>query len=99
MINQRKEKLKELSDALAPHRAEWRQKNAFFHEDDLRYLKFLIPEGAKILEIGCGNGELLAALNPAYAVGIDISPAMIGEAKKVFPHYKFICGDIEDINV
>lgn len=99
MNNYRKEKIIEISEALAPQRAAWRQKNAYFHEEDLRYLKFLIPEGARILEIGCGNGDVLSALNPSYGLGVDISPAMIAEAKKMHPECNFICGDIEGSDI
>ncbi|MDO5846603.1 MAG: class I SAM-dependent methyltransferase [Methanocorpusculum sp.] len=35
-----------------------------------------LPEGALILETGCGNGKTLAALGPR-AVGLDISPEAV----------------------
>ena len=39
----------------------------------IQIYKFLIPPGNRILEIGSGRGDLLAALKPSYGVGIDIS--------------------------
>jgi len=87
------------SDRFAPVRLEWLRRNAFFHREDLLYLKFLIPEGLRVLELGCGTGHLLAALNPAYGVGVDISEGMIAVASKEHPHLSFVVGDVEDESV
>ena len=51
---------------------------------------------ARILEIGCGTGDLLARLKPSYGVGIDCSEKMIDVAKRNHPDLHFITGDIED---
>ena len=59
-------------------------------------MKFLIPKGLRILDLGCGTGDLLAALEPEFGVGIDFSPVMIEKAKKKYPDYQFTLGDIED---
>jgi SAM-dependent methyltransferase len=49
-----------------------------------------------VLELGCGTGDLLAALKPSYGVGVDFSEGMIGEARKAHPDLTFFVGDIED---
>jgi SAM-dependent methyltransferase len=92
----RKDDIRRLNDELASQRAYWLRKGAFFHTEDLRYLKFLIPEGRRILELGCGTGHLLAALKPSYGVGVDFSAAMVAEARKAHPNLTFLVGDIED---
>ncbi len=51
----------------------WREFNAAYHDDDRNYMKFLIPKGVRVLDLGCGTGDLLADLEPAYGVGIDIA--------------------------
>jgi len=84
------------SETFAASRAEWRHRARFFHGEDEAYLRFLIPEGARVLEIGCGNGDTLAALKPAYGVGVDFSPAMIAEARRQHPGLDFVAGDAED---
>src|SRR5262249_50771364 len=66
------------------------------HEEDLRYLKFLIPEGARVLELGCGTGDLLAALKLSFGVGVDFSAGMIAQARQAHPDLTFLVGDIED---
>jgi len=59
-------------------------------------MRFLIPEDVRVLEIGCGIGNLLAALKPSHGVGIDISPAMIEEARQRHPDLDFHLADVED---
>ena len=84
------------SQALASRRQDYRQRAAFFHAEDLRYLRFLIPEGLRVLEVGCGTGDVLAGLKPSYGLGIDFSPAMIAEAETAHPELDFRVGDVED---
>jgi SAM-dependent methyltransferase len=95
-MSARKQDIRRLADASAPERRNWLQQAAFFHDEDLRYLKFLIPTGARVLELGCGTGDLLAALEPSFGVGVDFSPGMIEEARKAHPGLSFFVGDIED---
>jgi len=95
-LSRRKDDIRRLYDTVAPERAEWLTKGAFFHAEDLRYLKFLIPEGKRVLELGCGTGHLLAALKPSVGVGVDFSSGMLAEARKAHPQLNFFLGDIED---
>ena len=67
---------------------------AFYFEDILCMKEFI--RESKVLEIGCGNGHLLAALNPSYGLGIDISKGMIHEAKNKYKNLNFIEADIEN---
>lgn len=92
----RKEEVRRLSEEFSGQRAKWLHFAQFFHREDLRYLRFLIPEGSRVLELGCGTGHLLAGLRPSYGVGVDFSEGMIEQAHKTYPDLNFICGDIED---
>jgi SAM-dependent methyltransferase len=92
----RKQEVRRTADASAPERGKWLARAAFFHAEDLLYLKFLIGEGARVLELGCGTGDLLAALKPSYGVGVDFSAGMIAQARKAHPDLSFLLGDIED---
>lgn len=83
------------ADQLAPDAERWRDANRYFHDEDLRYLRFVIPPGRRILDLGCGTGWLLAGLAPARGVGIDLSPAMIAQARSAHPHLEFRTGDVE----
>jgi SAM-dependent methyltransferase len=84
------------SEKYASSRGEWRRRGAFFHGEDEAYLRFLIPPGARVLEIGCGIGDTLAALQPSLGVGLDFSPAMIELARQRHPNFMFHVGDAED---
>ncbi|MDH4187145.1 MAG: bifunctional class I SAM-dependent methyltransferase/glycosyltransferase family 2 protein [Nitrospira sp.] len=88
-----------MADCQAQERDSWIDKNAFYYEDDYRYMRFLVPEGLRVLELGCGTGQLLAALKPSEGVGIDISGEMVAWARKRHPQFAFIVGDVEDTAV
>ena len=69
-------------DSLAVERQNWKNRNAYYYENQIKYIRFLIPEGLSILELGCGSGELLNALKPERGVGIDISSEMIESCRQ-----------------
>jgi ubiquinone/menaquinone biosynthesis C-methylase UbiE len=95
----RKQVIRGLADRLAPERDRWVERNSFYYEEDLRYLRFLVPSGQRVLDLGCGTGRLLAALEPSQGVGIDFSAAMVGEARRKHPDLEFRVGDVEDPTV
>jgi glycosyltransferase involved in cell wall biosynthesis/ubiquinone/menaquinone biosynthesis C-methylase UbiE len=91
-------------DALAPTRDWWKRKSSYYYRNLQQCISFLIPEGQSVLEIGCGTGDVLAALKPSRGVGIDISPQMIDESKKKFPpdtfsNLEFVVDDIEELRL
>ena len=81
-LSPRKEDIRRHADASEDERARWRRRGAFFHGEDLQFLKFLIPEGARVLELGCSTGELLAALDPSFGLGVDFSDRAIEQARR-----------------
>src|ERR1017187_9852361 len=54
---------------------------------------FWVPPGMRVLEAGCGLGDLLAAVKPARGVGLDFSPAMIALARERHPELEFQVAD------
>jgi ubiquinone/menaquinone biosynthesis C-methylase UbiE len=95
-MSARKSEVRRLFDGRARDLPHWRDKAAFFHSEDHLYLKFLIPPGARVLDLGCGTGRLLAALEPSVGVGVDFSEPMIAAARQAHEHLAFLVGDIED---
>jgi SAM-dependent methyltransferase len=67
----------------------WHEKNPGYHAAIASLARFYIAPGARVLELGSGNGDLLAALNPSEGCGIDISRAMVRLASSKYPHLKF----------
>jgi ubiquinone/menaquinone biosynthesis C-methylase UbiE len=76
-------------DNFAPDRDYWRKKNLGYHEEIERVAQYHVVPGSRVIEIGCGTGDMLAALKPSVGVGIDLSPEMIKAAKSKFPQFKF----------
>ncbi len=74
------------------------QRIGAYYQDILRhYYMFLMPSGSRILELGCGHGDLLASLQPSFGTGIDFSKKMIQTASKKHPELHFIQADSNNI--
>src|ERR1700759_1712608 len=92
----RKQQLREEIEAGLDEAERWRKTNEAYHADDLKFMQFLIPPGKRVLELGCGTGELLAALEPSHGVGIDFSGKVLERARARHAHLQWILGDVED---
>ena len=93
------ERIKNHYNSLAENRHKWYHRNRFYHNEILRYYKFLIPKNNSILELGCATGDLIGNLSPSYGVGVDISKEMLKIAKQKYPDIEFICEDIEEFSI
>jgi SAM-dependent methyltransferase len=65
----------------------------YYHRKVQSVYQFLIPPGQRVLEIGCGNGDLLAAVKPAYGFGVDFSAGQIERAQRRHPDLQFLRSD------
>ena len=63
------------------------------------YYLLQIPRQSSVLELGCGRGDLLASLEPAFGVGIDFSHPMIKRAAKGSANLLFIQADVHHIPI
>ncbi|HNU78687.1 MAG: glycosyltransferase [Prolixibacteraceae bacterium] len=91
-----KESRKAYFDAAAGNILRWRKKNRSYHRLLEEYYSFFIPRGSKVLELGSGTGDLLAAVAPEYGVGLDFSREMITLARQRHPELHFVEADAED---
>ncbi len=84
------DELRDFFDAFASVRA--RGKRPEYQRQVQSLYQFYVPAGSRILEIGCGVGDLLAGLQPSYGVGVDFSGEMVRVAKERFPqpHLHFV---------
>jgi SAM-dependent methyltransferase len=95
-----KRRIRDFYDDLAAHRPKLRRRNSYYHKELVKHLRFLIPPGKRILEIGCGDGWLLRQLSPSCGLGVDLSPGMIRQAKsEAAPDEKieFRVADVESV--
>jgi SAM-dependent methyltransferase len=95
----RKAAICERFDRLAADREYWQKKGSYYYEDQQRYMRFLIPEGLRVLEIGCGLGDLLAAVKPSRGVGVDLSDVLVKEASRRHPSLEFRVADCESLDL
>ena len=58
---------------------------------------FWVPPGLRVLEVGCGLGDLLAAVKPDRGVGVDFSPAMMTLALQRHPELEFHVADAAEV--
>ncbi len=96
-LSSRKQVIVQHSDATAAERVRWIARNEAYYDDDRRTMRFLVPPGARVLDLGCGNGDLLAALRPSLGVGVDFSEKRIEFAAQAHPAFQFFVGDIENL--
>lgn len=94
-----KEDIIKYFDSIASKRDSWRKRNSYYHNEIFRLIKFLIPEGYSVLDIGSSTGELLNKINPTRGVGVDLSSRMIELARKKYPHLDFLVQDAEDLKL
>ncbi len=70
-------------DSLAASYDDAKQRNAVYY----RFLKSLVSQSIpasqrrRVLDVGCGTGQVLAVLAPQAGLGVDESPAMIEQAR------------------
>ena len=86
-------------DRVSVKKANANRPGAFYHKLLQYYYRFFIPSGMRILELGCGHGDLLAALKPSLGVGIDFSRKMIRCAANKHENLSFIQADSHDVPI
>jgi SAM-dependent methyltransferase len=92
--------------AMIDRRAFYDQRAAFRVRETGRYYQqlvrkqyaFWVPPGLRVLEVGCGLGDLLAAVKPTRGLGMDFSPAMIALARERHPKLEFQVADAVEVS-
>src|SRR6266540_2800260 len=86
-------------DRFADDEARWKRRNATYHRLVHQLMRFHVPPRARVLEIGCGSGDLLAALEPSEGMGVDVSRRMVERARAQHPGLRFEQRAGEDVEL
>jgi SAM-dependent methyltransferase len=83
-----------VAETPAPH-----DQSGYYHDRVNELYRFLVPHGRRVIEIGCGSGDLLSSLHPSRGVGVDFSPAMVKKAAQSHPSLEFINADAHSLDL
>ena len=61
-------------------------------------LAHIVEPHSRVLDIGCGEGDLLAFLRPAVGVGVDLNARMVREARRRHPDQCFLHMRAEEVH-
>ncbi len=86
-------------DFLAPDWDRWKARNRYYHKAQENLFKFLVEPGSSVLEVGCATADVLAAVQPSRAVGVDFSRRMVELASKKYSHITFEHQDAEQVRL
>lgn len=87
-------------DALADRFGEWMARvEGDPWERYLEQLAARLPPGARVLDLGCGNGTKIARLADRFdVVGVDISEQQLRLARTTLPEATFVRADFVDLD-
>ncbi len=85
-------------DALARRRDTWHGQGGWYHRRLQEIFRFVVGPNQRVLEIGCGAGGLLSALQPSKGVGVDFSAESIQRGWASHPDLEFIHADAHDLS-
>ncbi|MFQ5957926.1 MAG: glycosyltransferase [Alphaproteobacteria bacterium] len=71
----------------------------YYHRRLTEIYRFIVTPGQKVLDLGCGDGDLLAALEPSVGVGVDFSDEALKRARERHPHLRFIRADVHELDL
>jgi SAM-dependent methyltransferase len=91
--------LRAFFDALAVSHDSWRRRHDLYYTEQTAIIRRFVDPGLRVLEVGCGTGDTLAALRPAHGVGVDLSPAMVDRARRKHPSLRFEVLDAEQLDL
>jgi len=83
------------SERLLPR---WRRRNSYYYNWLDRIYRFVVRPNSRVLHVGCECGDLLAAVEPSYGVGVDADGELIELAKKRYGHLQFHTVDPHELS-
>jgi ubiquinone/menaquinone biosynthesis C-methylase UbiE len=83
-------------DEFAESIDQWQRLRGYYQQRLAEVYRNLIPPKMRVLELGCGQGDLISGLAPSRGVGIDLSEKMLERARTRHPEIEFLQGDVQD---
>jgi ubiquinone/menaquinone biosynthesis C-methylase UbiE len=88
-LSEHNERIRRHFEGLAESYLRWKAQNRYYHAYLMRWCRSVLPPGARVLEVGSGRGDVLAAVEPRVGLGIDLSGEMVRRAREEHPHLEF----------
>jgi len=80
---------REYFERIAPEWDRWQATNRYYHQRIRSLIRGMIPPGSRVVEIGCGAGDLLASLAPREALGLNVAEGLTTLARRKYPALRF----------
>lgn len=90
------ERIRDHFEGLASDYLRLKRRNAYYNGRITEWCRSVVPPGRKVLDVGCGRGDVLSALRPSAGLGIDLSAAMVQGAQRDHADLDFRVQAIED---
>ncbi|MGH7814304.1 MAG: glycosyltransferase [Candidatus Binataceae bacterium] len=71
----------------------------YYHRRLAEIYRLIVPRGRRVLELGCGDGDLLAALEPSRGVGVDFADRRVERARAKHPGIEFVLQDVHELDL
>lgn len=94
-----KQQLHQFFEKSSVQRPVYRKKRSYYWDSITRFIDFYAGDDLKVLEIGCGTGELIGNIKGKDKSGIDFSQGMLDLARERYPDVNFIRMDAEHLEL
>ena len=86
-------------ELVAPEWEYWQEKNRYYHQAMRNLVGGMVPPASQVLELGCGVGDLLASLEPACGIGLNVAQALTERARQKYPQFEFATVGVDSAKV
>lgn len=90
-----KQAIKDHFESIAHDYDKWKKKNYYYYNSLKEFFKKNVGPDDKVIEFGCGTGDILNAVAAKHKVGLDIAEEMIKRAREKYPDITFRQHDCE----